>query len=60
LTADGAFFSGDFLENRTRPSIATFVDDASTLRAEFERIKTLNIHTVYPGHGAPFTLKEIG
>jgi hydroxyacylglutathione hydrolase len=60
LTADGAFFSGDFLENRTRPSIATFVDDAAVLRAEFARIKTLNIQTVYPGHGKPFALDEIG
>jgi len=60
LTADGAFFSGDFLENRTRPSIATFVDDATVLRTEFERIKTLNIQTVYPGHGKPFALEEIG
>jgi hydroxyacylglutathione hydrolase len=60
LTADGAFFSGDFLQNRTRPSIATFVDDAAVLRAEFERIKTLNIQTVYPGHGTPFELEEIG
>ncbi|MFC2083131.1 MBL fold metallo-hydrolase [Candidatus Bipolaricaulota bacterium] len=59
LTADGAFFSGDFLENRTRPSIATFVDDATVLRAEFERIKALNIQTVYPGHGKPFALDEI-
>lgn len=59
LTKDGAFFSGDFLENRRRPSIATFVDDAEVLRAEFERIKTLKIHTVYPGHGKPFSLDQI-
>jgi len=59
LTADGAFFSGDFLENRTRPSIATFVDDAEVLKAEFARLKARNIHTVYPGHGKPFTLDEI-
>ena len=59
LTADGAFFSGDFLENRTRPSIATFVDDAAVLRAQFERIKAMNIQTVYPGHGKPFALADI-
>jgi len=59
LTADGAFFSGDFLENRTRPSPAAFVDDAEALRAEFERVQRLDIHTVYPGHGAPFRLDEI-
>ena len=60
LTQDGAFFSGDFMENRTKPSIATFVDDAATLRKQFERIKTLNIQTVYPGHGKPFSLEEMG
>jgi len=59
LTDDDSFFSGDFLENRTRPSIATFVDDADALKAGFERVKELNIQTVYPGHGKPFTLDEI-
>ncbi len=60
LTDDGSFFSGDFLENRTRPSIATLVDDAEALKASFERVKTLDIRTVYPGHGKPFTMDEIG
>ena len=60
LTADGDFFSGDFLENRTHPSIATLVDDAEALKAGFERVKTLNIQIVYPGHGEPFALSEIG
>jgi len=59
LTDDGSFFSGDFLENRTGPSIATFVDDADALKAGFERVKELNIRTVYPGHGKPFALGEI-
>ncbi|MCD6495619.1 MBL fold metallo-hydrolase [Candidatus Bipolaricaulota bacterium] len=59
LTDDGTFFSGDFLENRTRPSIATLVDDAEALRASFERARNLDIRTVYPGHGKPFSLDEI-
>ena len=59
LTADGVFFSGDFLENRTRPSLATFVDNAETLNASFERVKKLDIRIVYPGHGEAFTLDEI-
>lgn len=59
LTDDGAFVSGDFLENRTRPSIATLVDDPEALKASFERIETLKIRTVYPGHGMPFGLDEI-
>ena len=60
LIDNGILFSGDFLENRTCPSIATFVDDAEALKASFERVKALDIKTVYPGHGKPFTLDEIG
>jgi len=59
LTDDGAFFSGDFLENRTKPSIATLVDNAKALKDAFERVKTLDIETVYPGHGKAFGLGEI-
>ena len=60
LTGDGAFFSGDFLEDRRRPSIATLVDDADALRASYDRVKGLGIRVVYPGHGRPFALEEIG
>jgi glyoxylase-like metal-dependent hydrolase (beta-lactamase superfamily II) len=59
LTNEEAFFSGDFLENRARPSIATLVDDAEALKTGFERVKKLDIRTVYPGHGKPFALDEI-
>ena len=59
LTADGIFFSGDFLENRARPSLATFVDNAETLKASYERVKKLDIRIVYPGHGKAFALDEI-
>jgi hydroxyacylglutathione hydrolase len=60
LTADGALFSGDFLENRTRPSLATLVDDAEALKASFERVRQLDVRIVYPGHGRPFTIDEMG
>jgi ubiquinone/menaquinone biosynthesis C-methylase UbiE len=60
LTADGVLFSGDFLENRTRPSLATLVDDAEAMKASFERAKRLDVRIVYPGHGEPFTMDEIG
>jgi hydroxyacylglutathione hydrolase len=59
LTADGAFFSGDFLENRTRPSIARLVDDPEALRASYERIRERGITKVYPGHGAPFSIGDL-
>jgi len=59
LTDEKMFFSGDFLENRTRPSVATPVDDPEALEASFERVKKLDIQIVYPGHGKAFTLDEM-
>jgi len=59
LTDEGEFFSGDFLENRTHPSIATIVDDAEALKAAFEQVKALDIRTVYPGHGKAFAMDKI-
>jgi hydroxyacylglutathione hydrolase len=59
LTDDGAFVSGDFLENRRHPSIATLVDDPEALKRSYERVKTFDVRTVYPGHGRPFRLEEI-
>ena len=60
LTADGVLFSGDFLENRTRPSLATLVDDAEALKASFDRVRQLDVRIVYPGHGKSFTMDEMG
>ena len=59
LTDEGDFFSGDFLENRTYPSVATLVDDAEALKTGFERVKKLDIRIVYPGHGKAFTIDGI-
>jgi hydroxyacylglutathione hydrolase len=59
LTDEGDLLSGDFLENRRRPSIATFLDDAGALRASYDRVKRLDVRVVYPGHGVPFSMDEI-
>ena len=59
LVDDGTFFSGDFLENRKKPSLATLLYDEDALRRSFRRVKALKIDRVYPGHGGPFTMDEI-
>lgn len=59
LSDEGHFFSGDFLENRRRPSIATLVDDREALMYSFRRIEQMSIRTVHPGHGDPFSLDEL-
>ncbi len=56
LTAGGDLFCGDLLENHGRPAFGSIMDDPPTGRASVEKLKHLEISTVYPGHGAPFPM----
>ena len=59
LTVDGDFFSGDTIINRKKPTIAEIVENEAALTASLERIKKLNIKTIYPCHGKPFPLTDL-
>ena len=59
LTAEGDFFSGDTINNRKKPMVADIIQNEAALAASIEKIKTLNIKTVYPGHGTPFPMTEL-
>ncbi len=58
LTAEGDLFCGDILGNTDKPAKTTIVDDSVELDASVERLKTLGIRTVYPGHGKPFRMDQ--
>lgn len=58
LMTGGHFFCGDLLTNEKRPEKSTLVDDAVEMDASVERLKSLDIRTIYPGHGRPFTLAQ--
>jgi len=59
LTSDGGFFCGDLLTTKDgKPVKGTLVDDAAEMDASIERLKVLDIKTVYPGHGGSFTMTE--
>jgi glyoxylase-like metal-dependent hydrolase (beta-lactamase superfamily II) len=60
LTGDGDFFSGDTINNRKKPTAADIIEDEDALESSLKRIKKLNIKTVYPGHGRPFPISELG
>jgi glyoxylase-like metal-dependent hydrolase (beta-lactamase superfamily II) len=34
-------------------------DDQAAARASIEKLKTLMVNTVYPGHGMPFALSDL-
>jgi hydroxyacylglutathione hydrolase len=65
LTADGdpsvgsgqALFCGELLTNTGKPALNSLMDDPAAANASFERLKRLEIQTVYPGHGKPFTME---
>ncbi|MCW4037490.1 MAG: MBL fold metallo-hydrolase [Candidatus Bathyarchaeota archaeon] len=58
LTASGDLFCGDLLVNTDKPEKNTLVDDSVELDASVEKLKTLKIKTVYPGHGKPFQMEQ--
>jgi hydroxyacylglutathione hydrolase len=58
LTAEGDLFCGDILGNTDTPAITTIVDDSAELAASVERLKALDVRTVYPGHGRPFKMEQ--
>ncbi len=53
LTGNGDLFCGDLLNNSTRPQLHMTVDRAAG-QASLERVKSLPVQMIYPGHGKPF------
>jgi glyoxylase-like metal-dependent hydrolase (beta-lactamase superfamily II) len=58
LTANGDLFCGDLLGYTDKPAKNTLIDDSVELDASVEKLKTLKIKTVYPGHGKPFQMEQ--
>jgi hydroxyacylglutathione hydrolase len=56
LTRSGELFCGDLLANVGKPDIWSIIDDPETAHDSIEKLKTLPINTVYPGHGRPFPM----
>ncbi len=56
LAVSGDLFVGDLLENTKQPALNSIMDDRATAQASVEKLKGLNVKTVYPGHGAPFSM----
>ena len=58
LTAAGDLICGDLLMNLNRPRVHFLIDDLETYNASLEKLKSLGIKTIYPGHGKPFTMEH--
>ena len=54
LTGNGCLISGDTFANTGKPTVAPNAYDFKILYRSVNRIKSMNIKTLYPGHGDPF------
>jgi hydroxyacylglutathione hydrolase len=59
LTASGDLFCGDLIENTQEPALNSIMDDLETAKASVEKLQSLEIRTVYPGHGQPFPMERL-
>lgn len=59
LTTDKSLFCGDLMDSMGKPSLQFFIDDMAAANASLERLRSLGVGTVYPGHGKPFRLEQV-
>jgi len=57
LTTSGELFCGDLLANVGKPDIWSIIDDSDAAHTSIEKLKSLQINIVYPGHGQPFPME---
>jgi hydroxyacylglutathione hydrolase len=60
LTPGGELFGGDLVVKKKRPERNRIIDDPAAAEASIKKLKGLKIETVYPGHGRPFPMGEMG
>ena len=56
LTAEGDFFCGDLLMNERVPTKMNLIADKQAFKRSVDKLRTLDINIVYPGHGKPFPI----
>jgi len=59
LTGEGDLLAGDMFFNNKKPDTARIIENAGQLKNSFDRLKTMNIKMIYPGHGKPFTWERV-
>jgi len=58
LTSDKDLFCGDLFTNQKKPGPNSLVDNVDELNDSIDKVKSLDINTVYPGHGQPFQMSS--
>jgi hydroxyacylglutathione hydrolase len=58
LTDEGDLFCGDLLTNTDKLAPNNLIDDPAELIDSLDRLRSMDLHTLYPGHGRPFTVEQ--
>ena len=58
LTTGGELFCGDLIYNFFGRPDCLYINDLADFNASVEKLEKLNIKTVYPGHGRPFSMEQ--
>jgi len=45
--------------NNKNPTLNSIIDDKTEANASVEKLKSLELKTVYPGHGKQFSMDEL-
>jgi len=59
ITIHGELFCGDLFENTKGPKPNPLMDDPAAARVSIERLASMKITTIYPGHGQPFLMEGL-
>jgi hydroxyacylglutathione hydrolase len=59
LTASGDLFCGDLLMNMFKPDLHFMIDDLTDFEGSMRKLAALEIRTIYPGHGKPFSKEQL-
>ncbi|HLE52004.1 MAG TPA: MBL fold metallo-hydrolase [Anaerolineales bacterium] len=59
LTAGGELFCGDLLVNTDKPVLNSLTDDLAAANASLQKLGSMSIGAVYPGHGGPFPIEVV-
>jgi len=58
MTAGPAVFCGDLLYNLFGKPTCLLIDNLTDFKASIEKLRSLEVKMVYPGHGKPFALEQ--
>jgi glyoxylase-like metal-dependent hydrolase (beta-lactamase superfamily II) len=56
---EGDLIVGDTLSNRRTPQTGDIFENEQELKASLIKLRSLKAMKVYPGHGKPFSFKEL-